>query len=58
MRSLGVGVFTGALVLVGCWLLDAFGIQRNLFWYGALGGVSAWVAASVLPRLRWAGGGD
>jgi len=59
MRSLGVGVLSGALVLTGVLLLDMLGVQRNLFWYGALGGFSGWVAALIMRRfVRTEGGTD
>jgi len=49
MRSLGVVVLTGALILVWFWLLDTLGVQRNLFWVGALGGVAS--ASTPMPAL-------
>lgn len=51
MQSLGVGVVTGALILVGFWLLDTLGVQRSLISVGVFGGLSAWVASSVLHRF-------
>lgn len=58
MRSLGVGVLTGALILAGFWLLDMLGVQHNLLWTGAVGGFSGWIASLTMRRFVRTEGGD